>query len=235
VVLTEGEMMEVLSLCVPKILPFEIRTHVDECEVTFSLDVYVKNKVDISFIRDGKRWRVAGGYYCKQHLVAQHLFGTGGDIFKWWDLSEDARSFMLHHVKCLTEILDEIISSYYLGWVTQRKNAEQKFRDQYICRPKTEPNPSPYAFAEFSSSSLYLMRHSNGLTKIGKSFNPQAREKTLQAEDPRLEIVFVAESKGGYEKYLHSIFADLRKRGEWFDLDDHHVEWIKFFFCGFSA
>jgi hypothetical protein len=48
-------------------------------------------------------------------------------------------------------------------------------------------------------------------------------------------MIFSADGIGHHERRLHQIFADLRKRGEWFDLDDHHVEWIKFFFCGFAA
>jgi hypothetical protein len=79
------------------------------------------------------------------------------------------------------------------------------------------------------------MRHTNGLTKIGRAVNPEAREKTLQAEDPRLEMIFSSDGIGHYERKLHQVFADFRKRGEWFDLDEHHVEWIKFFFTGFKV
>ena len=83
--------------------------------------------------------------------------------------------------------------------------------------------------------SLYLMRHSNGLTKIGRSVQPKAREKTLQAEDPRLEMILCVEGQGHREKTLHRIFDELRVRGEWFRLEDRHVEWIKFFLVGFAA
>ena len=83
--------------------------------------------------------------------------------------------------------------------------------------------------------SLYLMRHSNGLTKIGRSVQPKAREKTLQAEDPRLEMILCVDGQGYREKTLHRIFDELRVRGEWFRLEDRHVEWIKFFLVGIAA
>lgn len=225
-------MVDLESLQLPEILPFEIGTNIDECDVSFSLDIYVDNKVDARFIRERNRWRIAGGCYCKQNIVAMHLFGMDGDVRRWLDLHSITRSFMLKHVACLTQILDEIISSYERGWIEQRIQAEHKFREQFICRPKTVYDNRSRLTTIDTDSHFYLMRHSNGLTKIGRSINPQSREKTLQAEDPRLSLVFVATNKGCYEKALHCIFGGFRERGEWFNLDDHHVEWIKFFFTG---
>lgn len=79
---------------------------------------------------------------------------------------------------------------------------------------------------QYERTSVYLMRHTNGLVKIGHAVNPKTREKTLQAEDPRLHLIgsFPADAKT--EKRLHEIFADLRVRGEWFRLEDRHVDWI---------
>jgi len=77
-----------------------------------------------------------------------------------------------------------------------------------------------------SKTHVYLMKHSNGLTKIGCSSNPKARERTLQAEDPRLEMICCFKAHNHVEKRLHSIFQDLRVRGEWFRLEERHVEWI---------
>jgi hypothetical protein len=75
---------------------------------------------------------------------------------------------------------------------------------------------------------VYLMRHANGLTKIGLSKYPQARERTLQAEDPRLHMIFYTAGTKETESRLHSIFHSARVRGEWFDLQEHHVDWIVF-------
>lgn len=88
---------------------------------------------------------------------------------------------------------------------------------------------------ENCNTSLYLMRHTNGLTKIGKSVQPKAREKTLQAEDPRLEMILCVEGQGHREKTLHRIFDDLRVRGEWFRLEGRHVDWISLLFRGLES
>lgn len=75
---------------------------------------------------------------------------------------------------------------------------------------------------------VYLMRHANGLTKIGMSVRPRIRERTLQAEDPRLEMIFkakVSEPKA-VERRLHEEYRSRRKRGEWFDLEPRHVDRI---------
>lgn len=67
---------------------------------------------------------------------------------------------------------------------------------------------------------VYLMSNKrNGFTKIGKSFNPSSRERTLQAEDPLNEIIFsFGPTDDSVEKMLHEEYSHLRVRGEWFHL-----------------
>lgn len=74
---------------------------------------------------------------------------------------------------------------------------------------------------------VYLMSHVNGLTKIGLSRNPSTREKTLQAEDPRLKLIWSVPGSRKMERRLHDIFGSVRVRGEWFNLRSHHIDWIK--------
>jgi hypothetical protein len=76
---------------------------------------------------------------------------------------------------------------------------------------------------------VYVMKHVCGLFKIGKATNPKVRERTLQAEDPRLELVAYAPCGRKVESKLHKIFADKRVRGEWFSLEQNHVDWITTF------
>lgn len=86
-------------------------------------------------------------------------------------------------------------------------------------RPKYEPK----------KGFVYLMRHGiNGKTKIGFSKNPQARERTLQAEDPMLDLLFYFEGTTDTEAQLHQKFAAQRVRGEWFDLSEQDIGMIKF-------
>lgn len=85
---------------------------------------------------------------------------------------------------------------------------------------------STKAYKEQYETFVYLMRHTNGLTKIGRSKKPRAREKTLQAENPRLKMIFHCEADRSVESRLHQIFDSVRVRGKWFDLRPHHVKWI---------
>lgn len=66
---------------------------------------------------------------------------------------------------------------------------------------------------------VYLMyNNANNLTKIGRSKNPKTREKTLQGEDPKLDIIAYWIAPKEIEKELHKKFSKKRTRGEWFNL-----------------
>jgi prophage antirepressor-like protein len=72
----------------------------------------------------------------------------------------------------------------------------------------------------------YLMRDTlRGFCKIGKSKNPKIRESTLQAELPTVELLHVIDKD--IEAYLHKKFASKRLRGEWFDLSQSDINYIK--------
>lgn len=73
---------------------------------------------------------------------------------------------------------------------------------------------------------VYLMRNSrNGYTKIGFSKHPRFREKTLQSEEPEIEIVAMIPGTTDLEAAIHHKYSPARIRGEWFllsafDIDD---------------
>ncbi|MCB5186229.1 GIY-YIG nuclease family protein [Methylobacillus gramineus] len=72
---------------------------------------------------------------------------------------------------------------------------------------------------------VYLMKDiRNGLYKIGISNNPGIREKTLQSEQPKIQLVAAKKYINrkialNIEKALHQTYSHKRKRGEWFHLD----------------
>lgn len=81
---------------------------------------------------------------------------------------------------------------------------------------------------------VYLMKDlRNGFYKIGESAVPQYREKTLQSEQPLIELVEAWSGTTDDEKHLHRCFAEKRIRGEWFRLNDSDIEEIEKYF--FSA
>ena len=76
--------------------------------------------------------------------------------------------------------------------------------------------------------SIYLMHHGlSKVWKIGRSVNPRQREKTLQHQDPRISLEWTIKAPGKFEQFLHKKFKKKRLRGEWFELTQEDVEWIK--------
>jgi hypothetical protein len=74
-------------------------------------------------------------------------------------------------------------------------------------------------------SQTYLMKNRrNGLYKIGKSTTPAYRERTLQAEEPEIEMVKVWDDN--IEDTLHKKYKKHRVRGEWFKLTKPQVKYI---------
>lgn len=77
---------------------------------------------------------------------------------------------------------------------------------------------------------VYIMHNRrNGYFKIGKSVDPEYREKTLQAEEPDIILIDKWEAASHIETTLHGKFRDKRKRGEWFALTDDDISTIRQF------
>jgi len=79
---------------------------------------------------------------------------------------------------------------------------------------------------------VYLMKNArNGYTKIGFTKNkPTFRERTLQSEEPEIELFKYWKGSMHDEEKLHNIFKDKRIRGEWFDLNETHIKQIEKYF-----
>ena len=60
--------------------------------------------------------------------------------------------------------------------------------------------------------------------KIGKSYDPYKREKTLCSD--RCSMYLVAYCDYDIESVLHSMYSEYRERGEWFNLSTKQVSWI---------
>ena len=73
--------------------------------------------------------------------------------------------------------------------------------------------------------SVYLMSKGN-LHKIGISIDPKARKTQVGSG---VELVWSEESPfaSSMELAFHAHFADKRKHGEWFELTQEDVEWVK--------
>jgi len=77
---------------------------------------------------------------------------------------------------------------------------------------------------------VYLLKADNGVYKIGASTTPNQRSKTLGLQLPyetALMHTIETDDMYGLENELHRKFAKKRKRGEWFELDEADIEYIK--------
>ena len=81
---------------------------------------------------------------------------------------------------------------------------------------------------ETKDTYVYLMIDKNtGYHKIGRSKDPKYREKTLQSEKPTIELLYKFKAHSSTEKELHKKYNSKRIRGEWFDLNQKDIDYIK--------
>jgi len=91
--------------------------------------------------------------------------------------------------------------------------------------------PRPPNLEPERPSFVYLMKNErNGLYKIGYSRNPQAREATLQSEEPEVAMIKFWPAAKTVEGDLHLMFSRSRVRGEWFRLEEADISEIEAYF-----
>ena len=83
----------------------------------------------------------------------------------------------------------------------------------------------PRSVASGAGTQTYLMMdESCGAIKIGRSGNPEYREKTLCAQMPRVKLIAVCPYD--IERRLHDEYSEKRMRGEWFNLTVRDINQI---------
>ena len=105
-----------------------------------------------------------------------------------------------------------------LDMVTEKNNENNNMTKSFI-------NSLIQTNTLFSWQKTYLMY--DDITqkfKIGKSYDPYKREKTLCSD--RCSIYLVAYCDYDIESVLHSMYAEYRGRGEWFSLSTNQVRLI---------
>lgn len=77
---------------------------------------------------------------------------------------------------------------------------------------------------------VYVVKSPTGAYKIGKSKDPDNRLRTFSVKLP-FEVEYVCviptDDMNGLERDLHSRFSDKRENGEWFNLTDTDIQYIK--------
>lgn len=168
-------------------------------------------------------WRKCPGLNVGIPFIVRHLVRVNDRTFDRRPFTEDDIRHLESFVDCLKDII--------LGLNAQLKGyCEQQFKKAIIRARQRDERQQESHQGKF----VYLFRHANGLTKIGFSKDPRKREQTLQAEDPRVNILAVKSGLQSLETRLHAIYSDKRVRGEWFDLTDNDISWL-FMLVGFSV
>lgn len=71
----------------------------------------------------------------------------------------------------------------------------------------------------------YVMKDGTGLYKIGHTVDVGRRLSSIRTGNSSIELCFFI--KGDYEKELHQLYVSKRVWGEWFELDDSDLDFIK--------
>ena len=101
------------------------------------------------------------------------------------------------------------------------KNLHPSVSSEFEKLVNRKNNPSIY---------VYLIRSDNGLTKIGVTRDIGTRVSTLNTASPvelRLLFYFAPQNAKLAEANLHKRFFRKRVKGEWFNLTDMDVSWVK--------
>lgn len=109
---------------------------------------------------------------------------------------------------------------------------DEQWKDVLAAIPKIDNRKAALAETRKEECYVYLMKDlRNNCYKIGISNEPVKRERTLQSEQPRMELVAAKKYVNrkialNIEKALHETYKHKRKRGEWFLLDDEDIQEI---------
>lgn len=122
----------------------------------------------------------------------------------------------------------------------KRMEAEEKAREEQRVQKQIERDEQKRQYQEYLKFNqvedirlfgyIYLMISANGLYKIGRAKNVQARLTSLNREIPiKTELVHQIASNNYLkaELFMHVKFADKCVKYEWFDLSQEQVDWIK--------
>jgi len=195
--------------------------------VTFKFDWFDGFEIHINnlfaFARRLERWTFHRQNYISTSYVASEIF----------DYEENPTTQEIEAMELVVDAFAQISNAFeqckseYLEMRSKQRNIPVPLKSCFSSLG--DDNEIVDKYLQDEKSYVYLMSHKNGLTKIGRSKNPSIRERTLQAEDPMLEMIFSIEAESDVESKLHRIFDDKRVRGEWFDLDERCIDFIILF------
>jgi hypothetical protein len=114
------------------------------------------------------------------------------------------------------EYIDNLSKKLHYDYVNYREQNYYKRTDLPFEKKPKEPKHKRYTYLMYDEISEYY--------KIGKSINPEFREKTLSSQTPKIRLIYKCKEAVVSEDYLHKLFQYKRIRGEWFDLNTDELD-----------
>ncbi|MBW1603574.1 GIY-YIG nuclease family protein [Streptomyces sp. JJ66] len=131
----------------------------------------------------------------------------------------------------LREVFDRLQQAGHLETVTDDSPATGQSARRLVLRQRPWAEvpsslPAQAAPALKKTSWVYAIQQTlSGRVKIGHSQDPARRLKVLSTSSPEpLRLVWQTEGGVALEEYLHTVFADRRLNGEWFDFTGLEAE-----------
>lgn len=121
-------------------------------------------------------------------------------------------------------------TAHAMGWENLRKDEIKSAIDEGVKEKRLSISKDWIRVASKKSNYLYLIRAENGLVKIGISCDVEKRLVSLNTASPvELRLLFFLEPTDARktERNLHVRFAKKRVKGEWFNLSDGDISWIR--------
>ena len=114
------------------------------------------------------------------------------------------------------DYIDKLSKKLHYEYVNYRQENYYKNTDLPFKKTPKEPNDKRYTYLMYDEISGYY--------KIGRSINPEFREKTLSSQTPKIRLMYKCKESVVSEDYLHKLFHYKRIRGEWFDLNTDELD-----------
>jgi hypothetical protein len=127
------------------------------------------------------------------------------------------------------EMLVDMVQKFYHS-VPSDWPAKQREFMYYKEWERTSPHPKPRSKKKRPMSGWVYILQAGPFYKIGKTKNVDRRVGQLATLPPfDIEIIHTIKTKdmGQLELELHEKFAEKRKRGEWFELEEGDIAWLK--------
>ena len=144
-----------------------------------------------------------------------------GETYVHIDIKSDIKLSMIFEINTNTDTCFFIKGECYLNLDAIKHIDPIKLKHNFYGSLKKDQLQESVTYIK---QMTYLMVDGNGYVKIGKSLNPNKRERTLQSENPSIKMIAVCNDD--IELKLHKAYKKYRKRGEWFSLSKAQVNKI---------